>query len=80
MRYDYETKFYSFSFTDFLNGDVKLVTITCNFLNGKNIRKCFINGNEEDSWWETGQVMDLDSQDISGEFTVNFFDESELDE
>ena len=27
-----------------------------------------------------GLVMDLDSQDISGEFTVNFFDESELDE
>ena len=61
-----------------MNGDVKLVTVTCNFLNGKNIRKRFINGSEEDSWWQTGQFIECGSQDISGDFTVNFFDESEL--
>ena len=39
---------YSFSFTDFLNGDVKLVPVACNYLIGKNIRR-FTNGSEEDS-------------------------------
>ena len=85
IRYDCEKKFYSFSFTNFLNGDVKLVPVTCNYLTGKNIRQRFTNGSEEDSWWEAGlwQVMDCDSQGISGDFTVNFFDKSdsaELDE
>ena len=42
--YDCEKKFYSFSFTDFLNGDVKLVPVTCNYLTGKNIRQRFTNG------------------------------------
>ena len=56
-----------------MNGDVKLKTVTYNFWNGKNIRKRFINGSEEDSWWKTGHVMKYDSKDISGDFTVIFF-------
>ena len=51
---------------------MKLVTVTCNFLNGKNIRKRSANGSEEGSWWETGQVMDCETQDISRDFTVKF--------
>ena len=69
---------YSFSFTYFFNSVVKLVAITCSYLNGKNIRQRFTNDSEKGSWSKIGESMDCDSQDISGDFTVNFFDESKL--
>lgn len=66
-------------FTEFLNGEVNLVPVTCSYLIGTNIRQVFTNDTEEDSWWEKG-ITWCNLQDISGDFTVNLFNQSTLTE
>ena len=45
---------------------------------GKEIRQRFINEDADDCWWETGKVMSFDHNDLSTNFTVNFFDDNEF--
>ena len=72
IRYDCEnTTFYSFPYSDYENGNIRLLPVSVNDFIGKNIKQKFVNDHEEDCWWETGRVISVDSLN---NFVVNFFD------
>lgn len=79
IRYDCELdKSYSFSFEEFERGSLVWVPLTPERVLGKKIQQKFGTEDENDSWWETEQVINVDVDKL--EFTVNYFDTDSYDE
>ena len=90
IRYNCEEKLYSFAFSDYGDGLLRLLPLTSEFALGKKICQKFtedkVDPEEINSWWETGLVVNVFIEDGIFKATVHFFegdieslDEEELD-
>ena len=76
IRYDCEPDtLFSFTYDEFLNGSVVLLSLEPAKLIGKKIEQRFTNEDGSESWWETGVIIGFEEKSESDvEFVVNFFE------